>query len=416
MDAEEAVKIESTNGNSKTETKEISEEVKPEAKETSEEVKEEVLSEKQEENKTQALAALADLTKLERDIIRQIEYYFSEVNMRRDKFLNQKVSENEDKWVDISVLLTFNRLKTITEDPKAITDAVEKSPNGTVQISEDRLKLRRHPDNPLPEFNETRRKETQARTAYAKGFPLDSTLTTLIDFFHDNFEGVEQVVMRKWFDSKTKLYLFKGSVFVIFKTQELAENFVNKPDLKFGEKELLRYTQVKYFEAKKKERVEFDKKKKAKKAGQEAEAPKKEAFSLPKGTIAKFSFVKTPENEISREDIRTSIGGLVTDVEIAFITFQKGEKEGHIRFSKENDAGKFMEKLEGGMLSINGAELEFKQVEGEEEATLLVKAVEGMQSRRSNFNKGGKGKQHFTRKRKNEEFSGRHSKRAKAGE
>jgi len=405
MAEEDAAQIESTNGNNKTEEKEIPEEAK-------EEVPSADGQEQQEENK----AALADLTKLERDIIRQIEYYFSEVNMRRDKFLNQKISENENKWVDISVLLTFNRLKTITEDSKTITDALEKSPNGTVQISEDRLKLRRHPDNPLPEFNETRRKETQARTAYAKGFPLDSSLTALIDFFHDNFEGVEQVVMRKYFDAKTKLYLFKGSVFVIFKTQELAESFVNKPGLKFGEKELLRYTQVKYFEAKKKERAEFDKKKKAKKAGQEAEVPEKEAFSLPKGTIVKFAFVKAPEDELTREDIRSSIAELDTKAEIAFITFQKGETEGHIRFSKENDAGKLMEKLEAGMLTIKGAELEFKTVEGEEETTFLAKAIEGMQSHRSKFNKGGKGKQHFNRKRKNEEFSGRPGKRSKAGD
>lgn len=137
-------------------------------------------------------ASHSDLTQLERDIIRQIEYYFSENNLRRDKFLIQKVGE-ADGWVDINVLLTFNRLKAITEDAEKIADAVVKSPHGTVQVSEDRLKLRRHPDNPLPEFNETRRKEVQARTAYAKGFPLDSNLTTLIDYFNNNFENVEQV-------------------------------------------------------------------------------------------------------------------------------------------------------------------------------------------------------------------------------
>lgn len=287
-----------------------------------------------------------ELTKLERDIERQVEYYFSEGNMRRDKFLNQKISENEEKWIDISVLLTFNRLKAITEDAKAIADTFVKSPNATVQLSEDRLKLRRHPDNPLPEFNETRRKETQARTAYAKGFPLDSEIATLIDYFHENFEGVEQVVMRKYFDDKEKKYLFKGSVFVTFKTKELAEQFVSKPELKYKEKELLRYTQPKYIEAKHKEMAD-KKKKKDKKNGKEAEV-EKEAFVLPKATVVKFTI---PESEISREEIKERIAELDSSLDISYVGFRKGETEGNIRFSKENDATKFFEKLEGGSVS-----------------------------------------------------------------
>lgn len=330
----ETVKVESTNGDKPVEKVE---------KETSEVEKESTQEASQEEKLSQA-----DLTKLEREIIRQVEYYFSENNMRRDKFLNQKISENEEKWIEISVLLTFNRLKAISEDPKMIIDALEKSPNGTVQISEDRLKLRRHPDNPLPEFNETRRKETQARTAYAKGFPLDSDLTLLIDFFHDNFEGVEQVVMRKYFEPKTKKYLFKGSVFVTFKTLELAEAFITKSELKYKEKDLLRYTQVKYIETKRKERDEYEKMKKAKKAEKEPEVVEKETFTLPKSALVKFTVA---EGEISREDIKSRIAEIDSSLEIAFVTFQKGEKEGFVRFSKENDANKLIEKLDGGNVS-----------------------------------------------------------------
>lgn len=290
---------------------------------------------------------LAELTKLEQDIIRQIEYYFSEPNLRRDKFLIQKVAENEQGWVEISVLLTFNRLKTITEDAKAISDAVEKSPNGTVQVSDDRSKLRRHPDNPLPEFNETRRKELQARTAYAKGFPLDSALSMILDFFHSHFENVEQIQMRKYFDPATKVHRFKGSVFVIFTTREAAEDFASKADVKFNEKELLRYTQAKYFESKKKEREEYDKKKKALKQQKKGNDEPKEEFKLAKNAVVHFIKEKD-EGELSREDIKEKISEVESSVEIAFIHFQKGEKEGDIRFSKENDATKLMEKLESG--------------------------------------------------------------------
>lgn len=320
----EAVKIESTNGKS--------EEVK----------KENSASQENSENNSQSY--LSKLPNAERDIIRQIEYYFSENNMRRDKFLISKVGETEEGWVDISVLLTFNRLKALTEDVKVITAAMDKSPNGTVQISEDRLKLRRHPDNPLPEFNEARRKETQARTAYAKGFPLDSTLSQLIEFFNNNFENVEQVIMRKYFCPKTKNHLFKGSVFITFSKKEFAEEFVQKEEIKYNEKALLRYMQTKYIEIKKKEREENDKKKKANKTAKEGEEAKAE-FSLPKKAVVHFVGA---EGEMTREDIKARVAEVEPAVDMAFIHFQKGDKEGDLRFNKENDAEKLLEKLEGG--------------------------------------------------------------------
>lgn len=286
----------------------------------------------------------SDLTKLEQDIIRQVEYYFSESNLRRDKFLIQKVAENEG-FVEISVLLTFNRLKSITEDAKTIADAMDKSPHGTVQLSDDRLKVRRHPDNPLPEFNESRRKEIQARTAYAKGFPLDSQLDVLLDYFNNNFENVEHLIMRKYFCPKTKNHLFKGSVFVTFGARENSEEFVNKPELKYGEKELLRYTQSAYNDIKKKEREEVDKKKKAKKEAKELAADKEE-FNLPKAAVVHF--VGVTDAEISREDIKAKIADIESSLDIAFIHFQKGEKDGDIRFQKENQGKTLMDKLTDG--------------------------------------------------------------------
>lgn len=296
-----------------------------------------------ERDSSQEDSSQADLTKLEQDIIRQIEYYFSENNLRRDKFLISKVGEAGDGWVDISVLLTFNRLKTITEDAKAIADALDKSPHGVVEISEDRSQLRRHPDNPLPEFNETRRKELSSRTAYAKGFPLDSELSTLIDFFHKAFENVEQVQMRKYYCLKTKAHLFKGSVFVTFSTKEQAEEFVAKEGLKFGEKPMLRYLQPHYLDLKKKERDDMDKTKKAKKAAAKGAIPDKEEFTLPKS--ATVHFIGAGGSDISREDIKSKIAEIEPSLEVAFIHFQKGDKDGDLRFQKENDAPKLMEKL-----------------------------------------------------------------------
>jgi hypothetical protein len=45
---------------------------------------------------------------------RQIEYYFSDSNFRRDKFLRAKANEDADGYVALTVLLTFNRVKALT--------------------------------------------------------------------------------------------------------------------------------------------------------------------------------------------------------------------------------------------------------------------------------------------------------------
>lgn len=53
-----------------------------------------------------------------------------------------------------------------------------------MQISEDKTEIRRHPDKPVPEENEARRKEVLKRSAYVKGFPTENfTIDTALDFF-----------------------------------------------------------------------------------------------------------------------------------------------------------------------------------------------------------------------------------------
>lgn len=344
-----------------------------------------------------------NLSKLEQDIIRQVEYYFSESNMRRDKFLTQKVEENEGKWIPFSVLLTFNRLKALCDDVKVVAETMLKSSHGIIEVSEDREKIRRHPDNPLPEFNEARRKELMGRTAYAKGFPLDSTMDVLIDYFNANFEKVENVVMRKYFKQEDKNYYFKGSVFILFVTKEAAEDFVKREDLKYGEKALLRYMQDEYVKVKRQELKDKSERKKAKAKQKEAEEIKVE---LPKKAI--LHFVTESEPTLRREDFKKRVLEIDPSVMIAFIHYDMGDKEGDIRFSKEGDAEKFLEKLgEGAKLTASGTEFTLSLVEGEKEEEFLKKAVEDMQRSRAKGQKlrGRGGNQQNYRKRKNDDKS-----------
>ncbi|XP_036327864.1 la protein homolog [Rhagoletis pomonella] len=329
----------------------------------------------------------ATLSKSERAIIRQVEYYFSDANLRRDKFLLEQISKDEEGWVPLSVLLTFKRLSSLTTDTTVIIDALIKSDEGLLEISEDKEKLRRHPERPIPEHNEEQRKEIQSRTAYAKGFPLETTMSELIDFFSP-YEKVLHITMRKYLDKPTKAYKFKGSVFVTFAKKEQAQEFIEKEKVLYNERELLRNWQEKYLEDKKEETKSKSKKGKAK--------PEEEKLQLPKGTVV---FFENGTNTVTRELLREAIEKVSGDLEIAYIDYSKGDKIGHIRFVEENNGGEFLEKLEGNKLKLNdGVELELRTLSEEEEKTYLAKAVEQMKSRRNHHNKSKGGHGHRKRR------------------
>lgn len=190
---------------------------------------------------------------LQAQIVKQVEYYFGDANLARDKFLSEEITK-DNGWITLELLSKFKRMQALSTDPEVVCAALDTSDEGLIEISEDRLKIRRHPERPLPEQNEETRKEWISRTAYVKGFPLDSEMSDLIEFF-DGHEKVVNIVMRKYLDKPTKEYKFKGSVFVTFMKREQCEEFLKKEDLKHKETVLERLWQEDYYAAKKGERV-----------------------------------------------------------------------------------------------------------------------------------------------------------------
>lgn len=349
------------------------------AEETTKATEEEALA------STEETTTPENVSKLEASIIRQLEYYFGDANLARDKFLLEQITKDEG-WVPVDVLLTFKRLKSLSEDKKVIVDAIEKSDEGLIEISEDREKLRRHPERPVPELNEEKRKEIYARTVYVKGFATEdgTQMNELLEFF-EPFEKVSNIVMRKYHDKATKKYLFKGSVFVTFATKEHAEAFIKKGKLTYKEKELIVKSQDDYFEQKKAERKKKDKKK---------EEEKLDISHLPKGASVHLDgFGK----ETSRETIKETILLLDESLEVAFIDYQKTDSNGVVRFTTEGNGKKFVEKLTDNKIKIDDEEITARLLEGDEELEFLRKVVKDQAARRAaqagrnkgRFQKGG---------------------------
>lgn len=110
----------------------------------------------------------------------------------------------DNGWVQLSVLLTFNRLKSLSSEADVIIKALKKSDAGLVEISEDETKLRRSPANPLPEFNDEYKQELNERTVHLKGFPEDASLEDITQFC-SQYGKVLSIEMRRTKEKKFKV-------------------------------------------------------------------------------------------------------------------------------------------------------------------------------------------------------------------
>lgn len=310
------------------------------------------------ENGSNDTAATAP-SELEAKIIRQIEYYFGDQNLVRDKFLLGKIKEN-DGWVSLEVMVKFPRLAALSTDHDVLTAALKKSTNNLMEVGEGRI--RRSVERPLSgDFDEVRN-ACKERVVYAKGFPLDSKLDDLITFM-EKFGKTEHVQMRNDRDRK-----FKGSVFCTYATEDDAKSFVDAESVKFGETELTRYSREGYFKSKMNERKA--EKESAIKARQEKKAKQEqddeEAFKsrMVKGAVLEL---KNLPDGVTRENFKEKFGKFGT---VAWVDFEKGEELAKLRFSTEDSAKTAWEKAleaDGGKVVLMEKELEGRVLEGEEE-------------------------------------------------
>ncbi|CAJ1086349.1 la-related protein 7 isoform X2 [Xyrichtys novacula] len=99
------------------------------------------------------------------DVKRQVEFWFGDVNLHKDRFLRKLIDESDDGYVDISVLASFNRMKKLTTDTKLIARAVKNS--SVVEVNLEGTKIRRQfPIGEVPS-------DVDSRTVYVELLPKD---------------------------------------------------------------------------------------------------------------------------------------------------------------------------------------------------------------------------------------------------
>jgi len=329
-------------------------------------------------------------------IVRQIEHYFGDFNLPKDKFLLEQTKIN-DGWVSMETMLKFKRLAALCDDAATICDILATA-NGLMEVDAAGSRIRRAPSKPVPEWNDERRAQLVKQTVYVKGFDKENTtLDGLVEFFEEKLgSDVLNLQMRNYQDKKDKNKKgFKGSLFVTFKDRESAEKFLaleeflvvgaNGAEAKsesMWQEDYNAMKQKEWEDNKLKKKQDKNKLQKAKQGGgddkaddkvktdaKEGESEEKEE-GLPKGSVLVFSGLN---GETTREDLKEKLNSAfsVDTADIAFVYYQKGEDTAKLRFKTEGAAVAVAEKIEGGKLEVKGAETSVKALEGEEEEVFL---------------------------------------------
>lgn len=119
-------------------------------------------------------SARASSEALPEGLVGQLAFYFSESNLRRDRFLLRLTGAEGTGDVPISTLATFNLVAALTTDESIIARALRSI--DWLAVSEDGSTVRRA--SPLPAHD-----TSLARTVYAENLPAGSTIESLQELF-----------------------------------------------------------------------------------------------------------------------------------------------------------------------------------------------------------------------------------------
>ncbi|NP_956224.1 la-related protein 7 [Danio rerio] len=147
------------------------------------------------------------------DVKKQVEFWFGDVNLHKDRFMKSIIEQSRDGYIDIAVLTTFNRMKNLTADVKLIARALKNST--IVEVNDEGTRIRRK--EPLGETP----KDVDSRTVYVELLPKTVTHIWLERVF-SKCGHVVYISIPRYKSTRHS----KGFAFVEFETQEQAQKAV----------------------------------------------------------------------------------------------------------------------------------------------------------------------------------------------
>lgn len=153
------------------------------------------------------------------DIAKQVDFWFGDANLHKDRFLREQIEKSRDGYVDISLLGSFNKMKKLTTDGKLIARALKSS--SVVELDLEGTRIRRK--KPLGE----RPKDEEERTVYVELLPKNVTHSWIERVF-GKCGNVVYISIPHYKSTGDP----KGFAFVEFETKEQAAKaieFLNNP-------------------------------------------------------------------------------------------------------------------------------------------------------------------------------------------
>ncbi|KAK1890020.1 La-related protein 7 [Dissostichus eleginoides] len=147
------------------------------------------------------------------DVKKQVEFWFGDVNLHKDRFLKKLIDESDDGYVDVSVLASFNRMKRLTTDTKLIARAVKNSSVVEVNLEGDKVR-RQLPIGDMPS-------NVDSRTVYVELLPKDVSHGWIEKVF-TKCGNVVYVSIPRYKTTGDP----KGFAFVEFETEEQAQRAI----------------------------------------------------------------------------------------------------------------------------------------------------------------------------------------------
>ncbi|XP_036885342.1 la-related protein 7 isoform X1 [Sturnira hondurensis] len=153
------------------------------------------------------------------DITKQVDFWFGDANLHKDRFLREQIEKSRDGYVDISLLVSFNKMKKLTTDEKLIARALKSS--AVVELDLEGTRVRRK--KPLGE----RPRDEDERTVYVELLPKNVNHSWIERVF-GKCGNVVYVSIPHYKSTGDP----KGFAFVEFETKEQAAKaieFLNNP-------------------------------------------------------------------------------------------------------------------------------------------------------------------------------------------
>jgi len=305
-------------------------------------------------------------------VLKQVEFYFSDSNFPKDKFLRAQAALDAEGYVSLDKILTFKRMQELCTDKEAVVEVLRDS--SVIQLNPDETMVKRIA--PLPEND-----ITKERTAFTEGWPENVTMEQVSSFF----SSIGSVLSVRFIKDTDKH--LTGKVYVEFSSVEELQKAISKSPMQFNESSITIISKNDYFkQLKEKEDKQEKKPKKNEKKQGEKKEEKKEA-EYPKGTIVVVDGIG--EN-VSREVLKELFGDFG---EVSFVDFKLQKEKGFVRYKDPSGAAKALKEFSS---ELGGKLPKLSLLSGDEEKAYWDSIREGQAERA----KKGKGKKKFQRRRR----------------